>query len=75
MLSWEPHTLISGIYYSDLISLNINSDIVLNPIIIEEEDCYNIYTLWPKFQNIASDFCKSETITIKISNNDSCFFF
>ena len=72
------YTLISGINYSGKVSLTINSDLVSENITINEEDCYNIYSLYygENFEAITniSNICKSDVISVGIKNEDNKTF-
>ena len=72
------YALISGINYSGKVSLTINSDLVSENITINEEDCYNIYSLYygENFETITniSNICKSDVISVGIKNEDNKTF-
>ena len=72
------YALISGINYSGKVSLTINSDLVSENITINEEDCYNIYSLYygENFEAITniSNICKSDVISVGIKNEDNKTF-
>ena len=69
------YVLISGINYTGKVSLTINSDLVSENITINEEDCYNIYSLYygENFETTTniSNICKSDIISVGIKNENN----
>ena len=72
--SSEIYALLSGINYSGNISLTITSGLTDGNITINEEDCYNIYSIYfgEDFENISdvSTVCNFSNTTPTISNSD-----
>ena len=71
----DIYVLISGINHSGQISLTINSDLVSSTIIIEEEDCYKIYSLYygenfEQIQNI-NDFCNTSNLVPELKESET----
>ena len=71
----EIYVIISGQNYTGSVSLTINSDITSEPIVINEEDCYNIYSLYygQNFESLSSenDFCITENIIASLVENET----
>ncbi len=71
----EIYVIIPGKNHKGSISITVNQNLVSTPIIIKEDDCYNIYSLYygQNFEalSLASDFCKTENITASIIDNES----
>ena len=72
--SSEIYALLSGINYSGNVSLTITSGLTDGNININEEDCYNIYSIYfgEDFENVTdvSTVCISSNTTPTISSSD-----
>ena len=72
--SSQIYALLTGINYSGNISLTITTGLTDGNITINEEDCYNIYSIYfgEDFENVTdvSTVCNTSNTTPTISNSD-----